>query len=71
MVAPPTPQIASISVAGQTVTGSTFANNSSAATEFTFNVTGAVAGATVSVYVNGDATPIVTGTSPRTPRPSR
>jgi cyclophilin family peptidyl-prolyl cis-trans isomerase len=61
-VAPPTPQIASISVGGQTVTGSTSANNSSTATELSFNITGAISGATVSVYIDGDSTPIATGT---------
>ena len=39
-VDPPTPQIASISVDGQTVSGSTFANNSTTATELSFNITG-------------------------------
>ena len=62
-VDPPTPQIASISVGGQTVSGSTFANNSSVATELSFHISGAVAGATVSVYVNGGSTPIATGTA--------
>ena len=61
-VAPPAPQIASISVGGQTVTGSTFANNSSTATELSFNISGAVSGATVSVYMDGGTTPIATGT---------
>ena len=63
-VAPPTPQIASISVDGQTVTGSTTANNSSDATALSFDITGVVSGATVSVYIDGDATPIATGTVP-------
>ena len=61
-VTPPTPQIASISVGSQTVSGSTFANNASAATALTFHISGVVSGATVSVYVNGGATPIATGT---------
>jgi hypothetical protein len=61
-VDPPAPQIASISVGGQAVTGSTTADNSSPATVLSFHVTGAVAGALVSVYIAGDATPIATGT---------
>jgi len=61
-VAPPAPQIGSISAGGQTVSGSTSDNNSSTATELSFNITGAIAGATVSVYVNGVTTPIATGT---------
>ena len=47
---------------GEAVTGSTFANNSSTATELSFNITAAVAGDTVSVYMDGGATPLVTGT---------
>ena len=61
-VAPPAPQIDSISVDGQTVTGSTTANNSSTATELSFNISGRSRGATVSVYIDGGATPIATGT---------
>jgi len=61
-VAPPAPLIGSVSVGGQTVTGSTSANNSSTATELSFNITGAIAGATVSVYVDGVTAPIATGT---------
>jgi cyclophilin family peptidyl-prolyl cis-trans isomerase len=61
-VAPPTPQIASIAADGQTVSGSTSADNASSGSELTFNITGAIAGATVSVFVDGGATPIATGT---------
>jgi cyclophilin family peptidyl-prolyl cis-trans isomerase len=61
-VAPPSPQIASVSVGNQTVTGGTFANNSTTATALSFRITGAIAGATVSVYVDGGATPIAKGT---------
>ena len=42
-VAPPAPQITSISVGGNTVTGSTFANNSSTATALTFSISGVTA----------------------------
>jgi len=59
---PTTPKLASISVGGKTVTGSTLANNASSATELSFNVTGAVAGDTVSVYMDGGSTPIASGT---------
>ena len=58
---PATPKIASITVGGSTVTGTTFANNTTSATELSFNVTGAVAGDTVSVYMDGGSTPIATG----------
>ena len=61
-VAPPAPQVSSISVDGQTVTGSTTANNTSAATAFSFNIAGAIAGATVSVYLDGGTTAIASGT---------
>jgi large repetitive protein len=61
-VAPPAPQIASISVNGQAVSGSTFANNATTATAFSFHITGAIAGAKVSVYADGSTTPIATGT---------
>jgi cyclophilin family peptidyl-prolyl cis-trans isomerase len=61
-VAPPTPVIASIKSNGQVVSGSTFENNSTSASEFTFNITGAVSGATVSVYLDGGAAPIASGT---------
>ena len=61
-VAPPTPQITSISVNGQTVSGSTDANNSTSASELSFNVSGAIAGATVSIYVDGGTTAIAAGT---------
>ena len=61
-VAPPAPQTDSISVNGQTVTGSTSANNSNSNTKLSFNVSGAISGATVSVYVDGIAAPIATGT---------
>ncbi len=62
-VAPPTPQIESISVNGQTVSGSTSANNSTVASELAFDVSGVVSGATVTVSVelNGVATTIATG----------
>lgn len=58
-VAPPAPQISSISVGGQPVSGSTFANT---ANQFTFNISGAISGATVSVYIDAVVTPIATGT---------
>ena len=61
-VDPPAPQIGSITAGGQTLSGSTFDDNTSTATELSFNITGAISGATVSVYVDGDATPIATGT---------
>ena len=61
-VDPPAPQIGSITAGGQTVTGSTTANNSSTSAALSFNITGAVAGATVSVYLDGGTTPIATGT---------
>jgi len=61
-VAPPAPQISSISVNGQTVSGSTTANNTSTATEFSFNIAGAIAGATVSVYLDNGTTAIASGT---------
>jgi cyclophilin family peptidyl-prolyl cis-trans isomerase len=60
-VAPPAPVLASITASGQTVSGSTTDNNSSPATALSFNVTGAIAGATVSVYMDGSTTPIATG----------
>ena len=60
-VDPPAPQITAIEADGQAVTGSTFANNSTTATELSFNISGAVGGATVSVFVDG--TPIATGTA--------
>ena len=65
-VDPPAPQIDSITVGGQPVSGSTTANNTSAASELTFNISGAVSGATVSVYMDyaaGNTTPLVTGTA--------
>jgi cyclophilin family peptidyl-prolyl cis-trans isomerase len=61
-VDPPAPTIASISAGGSIVTGNTLNNNSSTASELSFNITGAVAGATVSVYIDGGTTPIATGT---------
>ena len=61
-VDPPAPVISSVSVGGKAVSGSTFANNSTTATEFSFDVTGVVAGATVSVFADGGTTPIATGT---------
>ena len=60
-VDPPAPQIGSISVGGQTVSGSTSANNSSPATALSFNISGTLGGATVSVYLDGGATPIAVG----------
>ncbi len=68
-VAPPAAQITSISVGGTTVTGSTFANNSSTASELSFNISGAVVGQVLSVYMDGGTTPIATGTvtSPASP----
>jgi cyclophilin family peptidyl-prolyl cis-trans isomerase len=61
-VAPPVPEIGDIKSNGQTISGSTSSNNSSSATAFSFDITGAVAGATVSVYMDGGTTPIATGT---------
>jgi large repetitive protein len=61
-VNPPAPVIGSITAGGQTVSGTTPANNSTQGTELSFNITGAVAGATVSVYMDGGTTPIATGT---------
>jgi cyclophilin family peptidyl-prolyl cis-trans isomerase len=61
-VAPPAPVLSSISAGGQTITGTTSNNNSSTAKALSFNVTGAIAGATVSVYVDGGTTAIATGT---------
>ena len=58
-VAPPAPRISSISVGGQPVSGSTFANT---ANQFKFNISGAISGATVSVYIDGVTTPVATGT---------
>ena len=50
-VDPPAPTIGDISANGQTVNGSTSSNNSSPATALSFDVTGAVARAIVSVYI--------------------
>jgi cyclophilin family peptidyl-prolyl cis-trans isomerase len=62
-VAPPVPVLSTISANGQTVSnGTTSDNNSSTSTELSFDITGAVAGATVSVYMDGGTTPIATGT---------
>jgi hypothetical protein len=61
-VAPPAPQIDSVSAGGQVITGSTSADNSSTANELTFDVSNVVSGATVSVYVDGVVAPIATGT---------
>ncbi len=61
-VNPPAPEIGGITSNGQSVNGSTSSNNSSPATAFSFDVTGAVAGAVVSVYMDGSTTPIATGT---------
>jgi len=61
-VAPPAPQLDSISVNGLTVSGSTSANNSNTANELSFNVSGVISGVTVSVYVDGVSAPIATGT---------
>jgi cyclophilin family peptidyl-prolyl cis-trans isomerase len=60
--APATPTLASINVGGKAVTGSTFANNATTASEFSFNITGATAGDTVLVYMDGGGTPIAGGT---------
>ncbi len=60
--APATPKIASITAGGQTVSGSTVYNNSSTASAFTFNITGAVAGDTVSLYMDGGSTAIASAT---------
>jgi len=61
-VAPPAPVLSDIKANGQTLTGTTSNNNSSTATELSFDVTGAIAGATVSVYMDGGTTAIATGT---------
>ncbi len=61
-VAPPAPVLSDIKANNQTVTGTTSNNNSSTATELSFDVTGAIAGATVSVYADGGTTAIATGT---------
>jgi cyclophilin family peptidyl-prolyl cis-trans isomerase len=60
-VAPPVPVLGTIKANGQTVNGSTSDNNSSTATALSFDITGAVAGATVSVYMDDGTTPIATG----------
>ena len=60
--APATPKIASITAGGQTVSGSTVYNNSSTASAFTFNITGAVAGDTVSLYMDGGSMAIASAT---------
>ena len=62
-VAPPTPTITSILAGGQPVTTSTFDNNSSTSSELSFNISGVVSGATVSVYMDGGATPLLSGTA--------
>ncbi len=61
--APAAPKIASISVNGATVTGSTVANNSSSAEALTFHIAGANAGGAVSVYMDGSPYPLVTGSA--------
>jgi cyclophilin family peptidyl-prolyl cis-trans isomerase len=62
--APAAPQISSITVGGKAVTGGhTFANNISSATELSFVISGAVAGDTVLVYMDGGASPIAGGTA--------
>jgi hypothetical protein len=61
-VAPPAPLLGSIVAGGQTVSGSTTDNNSSPSTALSFNITGAVGGATVSVFMDGGTTPIARGT---------
>jgi hypothetical protein len=61
-VAPPVPTIGEITSGGQTINGSTSSNNSSSSSALSFQITGAVAGAQVSVYMDGGTTPIATGT---------
>ena len=61
-VAPPPPTLNSISAGGKTISTNTFYNNGTTATELSFNISGVVTGATVSVYVDGAATPLVSGT---------
>ena len=61
-VDPPAPVLSTIMANGQTVSGSTSSNNSSPTAALSFDVTGAVAGALVSVYMDGGTTPIATGT---------
>jgi cyclophilin family peptidyl-prolyl cis-trans isomerase len=66
-VDPPAPQIASISAGGQTVSGTTAANNTTAAAKLSFHITGladntaSASGDTVSVYMDGGATAIASG----------
>ena len=61
-VAPPAPQIGLVTAGGQAVSGSTTDNNSTSATAFSFDVSGMVSGATVSLYMDGGSTPIASGT---------
>jgi cyclophilin family peptidyl-prolyl cis-trans isomerase len=60
-VAPPTPVLSSITSGGKTISGSTFNNNGTTATEFSFNINGVVSGATVSVYLDNGTTPLISG----------
>ena len=54
------PQLDSITVGGQPVTGNTTANNTTTASELSFNLSGVVAGDNVSVYMDGGTTAILT-----------
>ncbi len=60
-VAPPTPVLSSISSGGKTISGNTFNNNATASSQFTFNISGVVSGATVSVYLDNSTTPLISG----------
>jgi len=62
-VAPPAPALTSISAGGKTITTSTFYNNGAASSELSFNISGVVSGTTVSVYVDGSSTPLVSGSA--------
>ncbi len=58
---PAAAKIASITVGGTAVSGNTFANNSTTATEFSFKITGATAGNEVLVYMDGGSSAIAEG----------
>jgi hypothetical protein len=62
-VGPSAPVLSSISSGGKTITSNTFNNNGTIATQFTFNITGVLNGATVSVYLDNSTTPLVSGTA--------
>ena len=62
-VGPSAPVLSSISSGGKTISGSTFNNNGATAAQFSFNVTGVISGATVSVYLDNGTTPLISGTA--------